>query len=227
MQSLQQEQEQGGATSLLKMYNSAFKSKASARAYTYVLNKYAGENKIELDSLLNLNQKEAEDKLIQFIITNKDKGMNWGALHNYVAAVVKFYSINDVELNVNRIKRFMPEPTTLKKDRAYETSEIQSVLNLCTERMRALILLLCSSGCRLGAIAEAKISDLEDRGDIYKITFYPNTKQEYFSYCSAEARAALDTYFSIRRRHGETIDFDFAKDNKTPIIREQYMLKTQ
>lgn len=199
--------------SLLKMYNAACKSKWTSQSYTYLLKKYADN---DLQSLLSLNQTEAEDKLINFIITNKENGMHWGSLHNYVAAVAKFYKINKIKLDLDRVKQFLPEQTILKKDRAYETPDIQKLLNLSTERLKALILLLCSSGPRLGALAAAKFSDLQDRGDIYKITYYPNTLQEYWSYCSPEARIALDTYFEIRRRHGEVIVAN------APIIREQY-----
>ena len=97
------------------MYNASFKSPFSARAYTYNLNYYANN---DLESLLKLTQREAEDKLIDFIITNKEKGMIWGTLNNYVAAISKFYLINDISLNLNRVKRFMPEHVKLRKDRA-------------------------------------------------------------------------------------------------------------
>jgi hypothetical protein len=64
--------------------------------------------------MTKLTQREAEDQLIQFIITNKEEGMSWGSLHNYVSAVAKFYLVNDITLNLNRVKRFMPEQTRLR-----------------------------------------------------------------------------------------------------------------
>lgn len=205
------EQESG----LLRMYNASFKSKYSARCYTYSLNKYADN---DLESLLKLSQREAEDRLIDFIITNKEKGVSWGALHNTVAAVSKFYLINDVSLNLKRVKRFMPEQVKLKKDRAYRTEEIHKILELTNERTRALILLLSSSGMRLGGVTGLKMSDLEDKGDIYKITVYVNTNSEYITYVTPECKQALDTYFNIRKMHGE----DFGSNKKNPVIREQY-----
>lgn len=99
----------------------------------------------------------------------------------------------------------MPERVKLKKDRAYKTEEIHKLLELANERTRALILLLSSSGMRLGGVVDLKMSDLEDKGDIYKITVYTNTNSEYQTYCTPEAKKALETYFDIRARHGEDV----------------------
>ena len=77
--------------------------------------------------------------------------------------------------------------------------------------------MLSSSGMRLGGVVGLKISDLEDRGDIYKITIYTNTKSEYITYVTPEGKQAIDTYFNIRKIHGEDVT------NKShPVIREQY-----
>ena len=143
----------------LKLFKASFRSKFTARVYTCHLNKYANNN-IKINDLLSmakLTQREAEDKLIDFIITNKEEGMSWGALHNYVSAVAKFYLVNDITLNLNRVKRFMPEQTRLRKDRPYKPEEIQQLTQLSTERISALILLLCSSGMRVGGAAGLKV----------------------------------------------------------------------
>jgi integrase len=197
----------------MEMYNASFKSKETARAYNTHLNKYASPN--NLSQLLGMTQREAEDKLIHFIITNKET-KSWAALHNYVAAVAKFYLINDVPLNLNRVKRFMPEHTKLRKDRGYRDDEILKVLELANERTRALVLLLASSGMRIGAIPLLRVGHLEDKGDIYKITVYENTNSEYFTFCTPECKRAIQSYFEIRKRHGEIIN------DKSPVIREQY-----
>ena len=198
---------------ILKLYESSFKSKKSAICYLYHLNKYCNNDII---SLTKFSQREAEDRLIQFIIANKEAGMHWGALHNYVAAVAKFYLISDNPLNLKRVNRFMPECTKLVKDRSYTREEIQSLLDISNERTKAVVLLLVSTGMRIGGLSPLRQADLEDKGDTYKITIYSNTRQEYFSYCTPESKKALDTYFQIRQRHGEIIT------NKSPVIREQY-----
>lgn len=170
-------------------------------------------------SLTKSNQREAEDRLIQFIITKKEAGMHWGALHNYVAAVAKFYLISDTPLNLKRVNRFMPECTKLMKDRSYTQEEIQSLLDISNERTKAIVLLLASTGVRIGGLCPLRRADLEDKGYTYKITVYSNSRQEYFTYCTPECKKALDNYFQIRERHGEVFT------EKTPVIREQYNVR--
>ena len=46
----------------------------------------------------------------------------------------------------------MPEPKRARKDRAYTHEEIGKMLEIADERMRAVILLLASTGMRIGAI---------------------------------------------------------------------------
>jgi integrase len=215
---VQRYQEKHEVCSLLKLFSASFKSKETARAYDYHLKRYCNDLIPVQDpsSLLTLTQKEAEDTLIQFIITKKELGMSSSALNNYVAAVAKFYLINDKPINISRVNRFMPEPLKVKKDRGYQPEEILKVLELANERTRALILLLSSTGVRLGSISDLTMDELEDKGDIYKVIVYRNTRQEYVTYCTPEAKKALDTYFEIRRRDREVIT------EKSPVIREQY-----
>ncbi len=110
----------------------------------------------------------------------------------------------------------MPEQVKLKKDRGYRDYEILKLLELANERTRALVLLLASTGMRIGAIPLLRVEHLEAKGDIYKITVYENTRSEYFTFCTPECKRALDTYFEVRKRHGEIMN------DKSPIIREQY-----
>jgi integrase len=210
--------EEDVSNGLLKMFAASFRSKETARAYDYHLKRYCSDLRPVQDpsSLLTMTQKDAEDTLIHFIITKKNAGMSSSALNNYVAAVAKFYLINDKPINISRVNRFMPEPLKVKKDRGYQPEEILKVLELANERTRALILLLASAGVRLGSISDLTMDDLEDKGDIFKVTVYRNTRQEYFSYTTPEAKKALETYFDVRRRDGEVIK------ETSPVIREQY-----
>ncbi len=218
MQVQRYQEEQEVCRGLLKMFAASFRSKETARAYDYHLKRYCNDLETVQDpsSLLLMTQKEAEDTLIQFIITKKEEGMSSSALNNYVAAIAKFYLINDKPINISRVNRFMPEPLKVKKDRGYQPEEILKVLELANERTRALILLLASTGVRLGSISDLTMDDLEDKADNYKVTVYKNTRQEYITYTTPEAKKALETYFDVRRRDGEVIN------EKSPVIREQY-----
>jgi integrase len=64
---------------------------------------------------------------------------------------------------IARVNRFMPRETRIKKDRAYTSEEIFHLLQLANERTRAIILLLCSTGIRLGGLAGLQLCDVEER----------------------------------------------------------------
>jgi integrase len=76
-----------------------------------------------------------------------------------VATVLSFYKINDVVLNVTKIMKFIPEQKRVN-DRAYTHQEISKILEIADERMRVVILLLFSTGMRIGAIPELRIGHL-------------------------------------------------------------------
>ena len=92
----------------IKLFLQSIKSDETRRLYIVCLNKwleYMGTKKI----LLEVNPKKVEQKIIDFIISMKEKSKSFAAIHNYISAVIKFYTINDVVLNSNKIYRFMPE----------------------------------------------------------------------------------------------------------------------
>jgi len=153
-----------------------------------------------------------ERELINFIIEMKNKKMSYSAIQNYIVAALAFYKINDVILNVTKIGKFMPEQKRVRKDRAYTHEEISKLLEVADERMRMIILLLASSGIRVGAIPSLKIGNLQDN----KLTVYENAKEEYFSFITPECKKAVDSYIDMRSRYGEKIN------DESFLIREQF-----
>ena len=154
----------------------------------------------------------------------KKEGKSYSAIHNYVSATLTFFKINDVVLNTDKIARFMPENRKSNKDRSYTHQEIGRLLEVADERMRAVILLSCSSGCRIGAIPSLRISNLEKISldpitSIYKITVYENDREEHFTYCTPECLKAIDQYLEMRKRYGEKISAN------SFVIRENFDLR--
>ena len=78
---------------------------------------------------------------------------------------------------------------------------IFKLLTKADERMRVVILLLASTGMRIGAIPNLKLKHLSkvENYNLYQITVYENTKDEYYSFCSPECTTAIDSY-SIQRK---------------------------
>ncbi len=64
----------------------------------------------------------------------------------------------------------MPPKIRNKKTTAYSHEQIQKLLEIGDELMRAVILLLCSTGCRRGGLPGLNVGSLEEVNDLYKIT---------------------------------------------------------
>lgn len=174
------------------------------------------------DLLAETDARIIEQQIINFIIKMTENGKHYSSLHNYVTAVLSFYKINDVVLNTNKISKFMPEQTRIKKDRAYTHEEIERLLEIADERIRVIILLMASTGMRIGALPDLRLRSLEKvTENYYKITVYENFKQEYFTFCSNECLIAIDSYLDFRKRYGEILGPD------SFLIREQFDVRDQ
>jgi integrase len=87
-----------------------------------------------------------------------------------------------------------------------------------------MILLLCSSGMRVGAPRTLQIGDLTETETtfnglnlkVYKIQVYARTRDKYFTFCSPECYAAIQEYLDYRSKSKETLN------DKAPLIREQF-----
>lgn len=213
-------------TERIKLFEESIKSEETKKVYILYLKKYREYLGSKFDSLLreeDPNPKKVEQSIIDFIILLK-KTKSYSAIHNYVAAIIAFYKINDIVLNTNKIKRFMPDKKKSNKDRSYTHEEIHRLLETADERMRTIILLLSSSGMRIGAIPGLTLGNLEkieiEVGiKIYKITVYENDNEEHFTFCTPECAKTLDQYLEMRERYGEKL---------TPnsfLVREQFDIR--
>ena len=78
---------------------------------------------------------------------------------------------------------------------------------------------MCSAGLRIGAIPGLRVKDLVpiDKHAIYRLNLYAKSKKSsYFSFCTPEARQAIDSYLEWRKRFGERITDD------SPVFRTDY-----
>jgi integrase len=116
-----------------------------------------------------------------------------------------FYDMNDVTLNWKKVGKYMGETVAVKKTRAYNHEEIKKLVDVSDIRFKAIILLLASTGIRIGAIPALEIRNLERVENIYKVTVYENSKEEYITFCTSECSNAIDEYLEYRSRNGEKI----------------------
>jgi integrase len=103
-------------------------------------------------------------------------------------------------------------------DRAYTHQEIKKILDVADLRMKSIVLLMASTGMRIGAIPDLKLKQLQEINDkqIYKITVYEKSKEEYYTFCSHECYSIIRSYLDYRKNNGEILN------NETYLIREQF-----
>ena len=205
----------------LKFFEESIKSDYTRKVYRCYLKNYM--DYLDTDLLLDSDPKKIEQSIMEFVISLK-KTKSYAAIHNYLSAVLAFYKINDIVLNVNKIKRFLPDKKKSNKDRGYTHGEILRLLEFADERMRTVILLLASTGMRIGAIPILTLGNLEtieiEIGvKIYKIIVYENHNEEHFTFCTPECARAIDEYLEMRKRYGEKLTRD------SFLIREQFDIR--
>jgi integrase len=213
-----------------RFVNSLSNSSATQEKYIKELNyylKYLGitdANTLIYDNLIDspAEIRQVEDKLIEYIkyLHNVEK-LSYSTISVRLAAILCFYTINRINTNRRYVSKFKPQNKKLRKDNAYSHGQILHLLNSSTDlRQKMIILLLASTGMRLGALQMLTVGSLHKielkPSHIHKIIVYEGERQEYYTFCSFECTAAIDQYLDYRKRFGEVLK------SSSPLIREQF-----
>src|SRR5215211_8495127 len=151
----------------------------------------------DVDELIRQDPKTIEQQIIDFIISLQ--GLSRATKSLRLAAIVALYSINDIALNRKKLGKFLGPRQKLVKDRPYTLQEISQMLKVSDERMKAIVLILTSTGMRLGGLVSLKISNIQkiEEYNLYKITVYEGSAEEYICFTTPEAGAAIDFYLYL------------------------------
>jgi integrase len=209
----------------------AVKSPETKKKYSYLLFKYLDYLKsisVKNKDLLSLSDlliyddvKSIEADLIKYIIFLKQKqNLSYSSINNRLAAIYLFFEMNDIVLNKKKINRYIGEHIKTIKDRAYTREEIKLIVDNCSLKHKISVLLMSSSGCRIGAIPGLTLSALEyiEKYQLYKVTFYENTREEYYSFTTPEFSKYLLQYLQFRERCGEKLK------SSSPLIRDDFII---
>ncbi len=190
----------------------------------------------EYDILLDYNPRMLQSKIIDYIIWMKDeKKLSSSSIKIRIAALHHFYDMAEYEgLKWKIIEKFKPENDIVAEDRPYTKEEIAKMLNntVISKRDRGIILLFASSGIREGALTKLTIKDLTpiEKYNIYMLTIYRKSKRDkYITFCTSEARRAIDDYLQWRQKLGEKLTPDSAvfrrSFNKKDVLQIRNMIK--
>lgn len=179
------------------------------------------EQQQELRSLLDYKPGVIESKIIDYIEYLKTRKLAYSTIQGYCASIFYFFEINDVNLNTRKIKRFLPqdESENISYDRPYSVNEIERILTKCDVRSRVAILLMTSTGMRIGGLRELRYGDIKKNNEVglYMIWVYNRSRKDrYYTFCTPECAAAIDAYLDYRKSFGEELR------DKSPLIREQF-----
>jgi len=193
----------------------SLKSDFTKQTYTYHLKRFMTSSRLTLQAFLKLSVPEIEQLLIEYIMKLKTEGLSPMYINVSLATMKHLCVMNDVIINHKKIAKFIGEQSKVNEDRAYTHEEIRRLLNVCDLRMKMVVLLLASTGMRVGALPALKLGHLNNATSC-RVTAYAGTKHKYTSFYTPECKAGIDAYLQYRERSGEELTPD------SPLIREQF-----
>ena len=161
---------------------------------------------------------DAQRYIIRYVMSLREMKLATNSITSRLNPIFHFYEMNDVSLNKKKIKMFKGEFFKKSRDRAYTYQEIKKILDVSDLRMKIVVLLMASTGCRVGSLPSLKLRNLEkiQNENIYKITMYEGSNEQYTTFCTPECASFIDAYLEYRQKNGEKLNGD------SYLIRDQF-----
>jgi hypothetical protein len=170
----------------------------------------------------------AESLLIQYARDLKTRAerehLSGGTVRNYFKPIWLCLEQNGVLINEKRIRRTLPKERNHANDRAPTVPEINRILSYPDRRVKPAVLIMLSSGIRVGSwdhMDWGHIKPIPDKeGNIIAAGLYAcDTKKDdewYDTFISPEAYLAAKEYMDYRASCGEVITSD------SPVLRNRF-----
>jgi len=120
--------------------------------------------------------------------------------------------MNDITINWQKLNKGLPTGRHAAEDRAPTVDEIKKLLEFPDRMIKHIVLIMLSSGIRVGAFDYLKWKHIiplkNEKGKIIaaKMIVYPGDREEYFTFITAEAYDALKEWMDFRLSFGEQIN---------------------
>src|SRR5919198_2801422 len=202
-----------------QLWLEGYNSQSTKRAYKIHLSLFCKYHDTVPDSLIQLNPEQIKTMVLNYIIHLKKVAkqssekprsgeLSVNSIKTYLAGVQSFLESNDIVLNWKKIAKYYPEQVT-NNLRAYTKEEVAKLLSVADPRDRCLILLMTSTGMRVGAIKSLKLKHLtilQHESNIGLLSVYPESKDHrYNALVTHECMASIDEYLNYRRKQHEKI----------------------
>jgi hypothetical protein len=166
------------------------------------------------------NPEFVEESLRQYSEANRDK-VSGSTIRGFRDSVRFFLKMRDLDKEVNwgRLNYLIPHSRKIGKDRAPSMEEVRKIVDNSDTRLKVVLLVMASSGIRVGAFDYLNWGDVEPftEGSVTvgaKLTVYRGEREQYETFVTPECYETLMEYRSQREKFGEAI-----KPN-SPLIRE-------
>jgi integrase len=198
---------------------------STVEAYIKAINKFVGflglEDPEKVLTAIQSGQVDPAAKVDQFIDKSLE-GVAHATVRNYLFGVKKWFELSGVKVDWERIE-FPSSAETSESDRSPSKEELKNLLNHASSaRDRAAIMVLTSSGLRIGTMLSLKVGDVDfgSYPDVAKIKVERKRGRKFvgkrrgsqgrvfFTWITEEAKKALMEYLEERRRAGETLTPD-------------------
>ncbi|TLX67392.1 MAG: hypothetical protein E6L03_06850 [Thaumarchaeota archaeon] len=95
-----------------------------------------------------------QNQIVNHLMSLREKGLSTNSLSTRLKAIYHFYDMNDIPLNKKKINMFKGERSRKVVDRAYTHDEIKRILDVSDLRSKVIVLLMSSTGMRIGALPQ-------------------------------------------------------------------------
>ncbi|MDQ5868925.1 MAG: hypothetical protein M3530_04265 [Thermoproteota archaeon] len=156
----------------------SIKSDKTKQAYRKAVLRFLANSKLSSEEMLTLPILDIENMITDYLTDLKKRDLSSGFVSQKFSALKKFYFLNEIRINKEKIDKFLGEQKKKNTNRAYTHQEIKTLLDVCDLRLKVVVLVLASTGMRIGAKAPLQGKHLEKKDDygVYKFIVYENTK---------------------------------------------------
>ncbi|MGA2665699.1 MAG: site-specific integrase [Nitrososphaerales archaeon] len=201
----------------------AFKNDQTEENYLIKLRMFFASCGLAPDEFADLAKKDPvkAERLVSSYIQERKGQVSGHTIRIFRVALRLFLSMNDCDtLNWVRIGKIVPPTRRYGSDRAPTIDELRKILDSCDLRMKCVVLVLISSGARIGAFDSLQWRDLQPvrlgNYEFAKLAVYRGENEQYHSFVTPECYRYLLEYRDMRAKASEQLR------PESPLIRDDW-----